>query len=128
MRSKFEEDIARRLTASGCRFEYETDKIRFLQPAVKRLYNPDFKVFRPDGSFYYIEAKGLFSTADRKKHLMIAEQHPDLDIRLLFQAAENKISNTSQTTYAKWAESKGIPWANGGRYGKVPAEWLDETS
>ena len=71
----------------------------------------------------YIEAKGRFITSDRQKHLLIKEQHPELDIRFLFQNANNTISKTSSTTYALWAETKGFKWANGET---IPKEWLDE--
>ena len=33
--------------------------------------------------------------ADRKKHLLIKEQHPELDIRFVFSRAGNKLSSKS---------------------------------
>jgi hypothetical protein len=52
--------------------------------------------------------------------LLIKEQHPDLDIRLLFQNAYNKIRKGSKTTYAMWCEKKGILYA----HKQVPKSWL----
>ena len=118
--------MARQLKAAGLSFEYETDKIRYTVPARTSLYTPDFKLIKLNGEPMYIESKGLFETKDRKKHLLLRDQFPDLDIRLLFQRASNRISNTSSTTYAKWADSKGITWAECGRDGKIPEAWLAE--
>jgi hypothetical protein len=52
--------------------------------------------------------------------LLIKEQHPDLDIRLLFQNAYNKIRKGSKTTYAMWCEKKGILYA----HKQIPKQWL----
>lgn len=71
----------------------------------------------------YIESKGRFVTTDRQKHLCIKDQHPELDIRFLFQRANSRISKTSKTTYGKWASDKGFIWANGTQ---IPKEWLNE--
>lgn len=71
----------------------------------------------------YIETKGRFDTKDRQKWVLLKDQRPDLDIRLVFQRANTKISKTSNTTYAKWAESKGFKWAD---HGIIPKEWLEE--
>lgn len=122
-RSGLERKGARQLELSGLPFTYETDKIDFVKPAKNAKYCPDFVLTKRDGSKMYIEFKGQFDTADRQKHLLIKDQHPDLDIRIVFQRAKNRIGKTSNTTYAKWATSKGFKWADGG---VIPKEWLDE--
>ncbi len=71
----------------------------------------------------YIEAKGRFLTADRQKHLLVRAQHPEKDIRLLFQNGTEKIGKTSNTTYIMWCERKGIKYAVNS---KIPKEWLEE--
>ena len=115
--------MARQLKLAGRDFGYETVKIDYLKPAKTAKYNPDFVLIKKDGSPMYIESKGRFLTQDRQKHLLLRDQHPDLDIRFVFQRADTKISKTSKTTYAKWAADKGFRWSDKGR---VPKEWLDE--
>jgi hypothetical protein len=87
----------------------------------KAKYNEDFAV----GPFI-IEVKGYFDTDDRKKMVLLKEQSPDLDIRLLFQRATNKLGKNSPTTYAKWCDDHGIKWAECGKEGRIPAEWIAE--
>lgn len=122
-RSGLEREVARQLRLAGREFGYESEVIPYLKPAKTAKYNPDFIITKRDGSKMYIEAKGRFLTVDRQKHLLLRDQHPDLDIRLLFQNAKNTISKTSKTTYAKWCESKGIKFAD---KSKIPSEWLAE--
>ena len=122
-RSGLEREVARQLRLAGCAFGYESEVIPYLKPAKTAKYNPDFIITKRDGSKMYIEAKGRFLTADRQKHLLIRDQYPGIDIRLLFQNANNKIGKTSNTTYAKWCESKGIKYAD---KSKLPKEWTQE--
>ena len=59
-----------------------------------RTYTPDFEL--PNGII--IESKGRFVAADRKKHLLVQKQHPELDIRFVFSNSKAKISKGSKTT------------------------------
>ena len=116
-RSKLEERIAKQLTDSGVEFSYETLKISYEVPARKAKYTPDFVVGE-----MVIEAKGRFRTAqDRQKLLLVKEQYPDLDLRLVFQNAKTPIYPGSPTPCSKWAEDNGFLWADNG---KIPEEWL----
>lgn len=108
---------------AGCEFGYECEKIDYLKPAKNSKYCPDFVLTKKDGTKLYIETKGRFLTEDRQKWLLIRDQHPDLDMRLVFQNANTKIGKTSSTTYAKWADTKGFKWSDKGR---IPPEWLAE--
>ena len=116
-RSQFEAFVAATLSKTGCHYAYEPERISFVQPAYNRTYCPDF--FVKDKGFY-IEAKGLFSAADRKKHKLIQEQYPDLDIRFLFQNAYLPIRRGSKTTCADWATKNGFQWA----HKTPPKEWF----
>ena len=49
-----------------------------------------------------IESKGRFTTADRKKHLKIKHQYPDIDIRFVFSSSRAKLYKGSKSTYADW--------------------------
>ena len=111
-RSGFEEKLASQLRRGGVSFQYETLKLEYTKTAT---YTPDFIV-----GDIIIEAKGVWTVEDRKKHLLVREQHPHLDIRLVFQNARNKIRKGSDTTYAAWCEKKGIKYANK----LIPESWL----
>lgn len=117
-RSGLEVAVARQLEAAGIQFGYETLTIPFEQPQKKRKYKPD--IVLPNG--IVVELKGRFVTADRQKHLMVKEQFPDLDVRLVFSNPNQRISKQSKTTYAVWAESKGFKYAKV----SVPVAWINE--
>lgn len=68
-----------------------------------------------------LEAKGEFKTSDRQKMLIIKQQYPELDIRILLGSPGTRIGTTSTTTYAMWCEKNGFPWC--GAKG-IPPEWL----
>ena len=112
-RSGFEERIANQLKRCGVCYSYEALVIEYERLST---YTPDFIL--PNGII--IETKGRWVTEDRSKHLLIKQQHPDLDIRLLFQNAYNKIRKGSKTTYAMWCEKKGILYA----HKQIPKSWL----
>lgn len=105
-------------TATGAPAAFETLRIPWLQPEKHRHYTPDF--FLPNG--IVVESKGLFTQEDRAKMVRVKEQHPDLDIRMVFQNANSRISKGSPTTYAIWADRHGIPWA----HKTIPASWFTE--
>ena len=113
-RSGFEAKTANYLRRNGVEFEYESVKIEFMKVAT---YTPDFIL--PNGII--IETKGLWTSEDRTKHLLIREQHPELDVRLCFQNASNKLRKGSKTTYAMWCEKKGIKYCDK----TIPRSWLN---
>lgn len=117
MRSKFESTTAAYLKKMGAIFEYEGHKIEYVWPERKSKYIPDFLILR-NGIF--IETKGRFVSADRKKHLLIKEQHPEIDIRFCFLNAYNRLSKTSKTTYADWCDKNGFLWC----HKIIPKAWL----
>lgn len=126
-RSGLEKDNAADLERVGVAFTYEEEKITYEKPARVSKYTPDFVITtRPDGTHrlkdLIVETKGRFLTEDRQKHLLIKRQHPDLDIRFVFNNPNAKISKTSKTTYASWCEKHGFQYAKG----KVPLAWLEE--
>lgn len=117
-RSGLEMQIDESLKARGIDGEYEKYIIEYIKPATNHKYHPDFRL--PNG--IYVETKGRLLLDDKKKHLFIKEQHPELDIRFVFQNANAKFSKNSKTTYAMWAEKHGFKWAEK----QVPQEWIDE--
>ena len=117
-RSGLEEAIADQLEAAGVPVDYESEKFKYVKPARKASYTPDFLL--PNG--IVIETKGRFVVKDRQKHLILKDQYPDLDIRFVFSNANNRISKRSKTTYAKWCEKHGFVFANK----RIPSDWLKE--
>lgn len=114
-RSGLEETVADQLKKLGVRAEYEKERIKY-RVEEDRTYTPDFVL--PNGII--IETKGRFVAADRKKHLLIRKQHPELDIRFVFSNSRVKISKTSKTTYAAWCIKHGFLYADK----EIPLEWL----
>ena len=84
-----------------------------------RKYTPDFKLA---GTSFYLEYKGWFKPADRKKAIMVRDSNPAVEIRFVFMNANNKIRRGSKTTYADWCDKNGFKWAE--MY--VPDHWLNE--
>lgn len=117
-RSGLEVAVAEQLKAAGIPVCYEELRIPFQQPTKARHFCPDFVL--PNG--IVIESKGRFVTADRQKHLMVKEQHPDIDIRFVFSNSKTRISKQSKTTYAAWATTKGFQYADRA----IPLSWLKE--
>jgi hypothetical protein len=122
-RSGLEEKIAASLEARGADFSYESLKITWVPSAKPRTYTPDFVIKTKTGKVIIVESKGRWVTQDRMKMKAVIEQHPDLDIRFVFQNPNQRISKGSKTTYAVWCQEKlGSRWAKQ----DVPSEWLNE--
>ena len=119
-RSGLEEKVAEFLTSKGVKFTFETLKVSYVKPETKHIYTPDFSL----DNGIIIETKGRWMMEDRKKHVLIRKQHPNLDIRILFQNANAKISKGSKTSYADFCEKHGIPYA----HREIPVAWLKEKS
>jgi hypothetical protein len=116
-RSGLEVRVANELTALGVPYTYEEEKIKYTKPSRVSTYTPDFKI-----GTMFIETKGRFMVADRQKHILIKEQHPDLDIRFVFSNPKQRISKSSRTTYAMWCEKHGFLYAKE----SIPNAWLKE--
>ena len=106
-RSGFELKVSEQLNEAKIAFGYEDTVIPYVKPATKHKYTIDFRL--PNGIL--IEAKGRWTLEDRKKHLLVREQNPELDIRIIFQSPNNKIRKGSKTTYADFCDKHGIQWA-----------------
>ena len=113
-RSKLEERLATLLTTLGISYEYESEKVSY---TIQHHYTPDFVL--PNHT--YLEAKGYWDAADRRKILAVKKDNPDMDLRMVFQAPYNKINKNSKTTYAMWCEKHDIPWP---AYHDIPIDWL----
>ena len=113
-RSGLEEKVADLMVNLGVKYEYESTKVPY---QIQHNYTPDFLL--PNG--IYLECKGYLEADDRRKIKAVKQQHPEIDLRMVFQSPFNKISKNSKTTYAKWCEKHDIPWTS---YGNIPIDWL----
>lgn len=89
--------------AQGWNLPYEIDKIKYVIPASNHTYTPDFTVTEN----IYIETKGLWTGADRKKAVLISQQHPHIKILYVLQRNQG-LSKKSKTTYLDWAAKNGL--------------------
>lgn len=69
-----------------------------------------------------IETKGIFDSEDRRKHLAIKEQHPELDIRFVFSNSKAKLYKGAKSKYFEWCDKYGFKWA----HRVIPYDWLKE--
>lgn len=115
-KSKWEGQVAEQIEKYGLPILYEHDKIVYIVPESEHKYNPDFGIAKG----VYIEAKGKWTSEDRKKHVLLKEQHPDLKIYIVFQNANQKIRKGSKTSYGDWATKHGIEWS----HKQIKKEWL----
>ena len=122
-RSGLEEKVGEQLDKLGVFYDFEGEKIAYTKPSRVSKYTPDFPlVTLGSGKKIYVETKGQFKVADRQKHLLIKEQHPEIDLRFVFSRSAQKISKQSNTSYGDWCLKHGFLYAD--RF--VPQEWLDE--
>ena len=115
-RSGLEEQIAKNFSKQGISYEYESTKVHY---QLKCIYTPDFMI---PSTGIHLEAKGYFSSKDRRKMLAVKECNPELDIRMVFQRPFKKLYKGSKSTYAMWCEKHGIPWTS---FNNIPKEWIN---
>lgn len=114
-RSGLEENIIKALEDAGLEPNYEAQKFEYIIPESKHIYTPDF----PVSPHIVIETKGRWVVEDRQKMLLIMKQYPDIEFRMLFYNANQKIKKGSKTSYADWCDKHNIKWANK----IIPLEW-----
>jgi len=120
-RSSLEVSLSKQLTEAEVPFKFEPDTLPYIRDGKVSWYTPDFKV----GEGIYLESKGYFvgGTKDRHKLILIKEQHPQIDLRIIFQKEGLPVSQGTTMTYGDWADFNGFTWAGGG---KIPEGWLQE--
>ena len=116
-RSGLELKIAESLKELKVKYDYECIKIEW-EDLAYRTYTPDFVLFNG----IIIETKGMFTAADRRKHLAIKKQHPKLDIRFVFENSRRKLRKGAKSSYAEWCIKYGFSY-----YDRIiPEDWLKE--
>lgn len=117
-RSGLEEKNSEHLSKHKMGFTFEEHWISYVIPARNAKYLPDFIL----SNGIIIECKGIWEVDDRAKHLLLREQYPQIDIRLVFSSSKKKIYTGSPTTYGMWCDKHGIQYADK----LVPLAWLKE--
>jgi hypothetical protein len=118
VKSGLEAKLAKQIDDKGVPVQYEEETISYDVPARTARYTPDFKL----ANGIIVEGKGEFDAKDRAKHLLVKEQHPDLDIRFVFNNPNARLYKGSPTTYSKWCETHGFQY-----HAKViPDAWFKE--
>lgn len=116
-RSGIELDLAQYLDSLGVEYTYEKTKIKWVD-LKHRTYTPDFVL----SNGIVIETKGRFVASDRRKHLEIKKQYPELDLRFIFSNSRSKLYKGAKSSYADWCQKNGFKYADG----TIPQDWLDE--
>ena len=107
-RSKLEERFESILKEFDVPYEYEVTKIDYIIPESSHTYTVDWTVL--NGKL--IETKGYLSDhSERRKYVLLKEQHPDLDLRFVFDNP-NKLCGGTKMSHAKWAEKYGFQYCS----------------
>lgn len=117
-RSGLEKNIQYDVENHGIEPNYEATRLEYFIPETRHTYTPDFHL----SPHIVIETKGRWTVDDRLKMLYLKEQFPDIDFRMVFQNANQKIKKGSKTSYADWCDKHGLKWANK----LIPNEWYDD--
>ena len=105
-RSGLEQDNAEHLKENNTGYEYEKLRVKYVPKL--RTYTPDFQL----SNGIIIETKGRFIPSDRTKHLLIKDQHKELDVRFVFSNSRQKLSKSSSQTYGGWCDKHGFLYAD----------------
>jgi len=125
MASHKEVEFAKDLDSKNIPWMYESEYFMWMPPEPKlKRYTPDFVLHKKDGGKMYIEYKGYLRPEDKRKLRAMKKQHPDLDIRLVFQNAKKKLNKRAKSNYGEWATKLKFPWAES----FIPEEWIEEVN
>jgi hypothetical protein len=119
LKGTFEERVIGNLESRGVQYQYEPHTVPY---TVERKYIPDLYI-----SGKYVECKGYFRQDAQRKMKAVKSQHPDLDIRFLFQRGDSPIQGAkkrkdgSKMTCGEWADRNGFVWAEGET---IPEDWI----
>jgi len=122
-KSGLEHVVAETIKSTPYDLKYETETINYIVPERKAKYTPDFVFTKRNGQLMFVETKGRWTTADRTKMKHVLASNPGIDIRMVFQNPNQRLSKTSKTTYGEYALKLGIRHV---AKKDIPAEWLEE--
>ena len=120
LKQTFEQKVMAHLTEKGVKFEFEPHSLPY---SVTRDYIPDLLIGE-----MYIEIKGYFRQDAQRKMKAVKKQHPNKDIRFLFQKGDSTIQGAkkrkdgTKMTCSEWAERYGFQYAEGE---EIPEQWIN---
>lgn len=125
VKNDFEYKTYQVLKGSTKSVDYESERFDY---TTQHTYLPDFKITTRRGKVIFIETKGngrAFDHSVRVKMIAVKEQHPDIDLRILFYS-DGKIGpkrkDGSFLKQSDWATKHGFTFA----IRDIPEEWLNE--
>lgn len=105
-RSKLELKFEEILIENKAEYDYEVTVIPYTVPESKHKYTVDWTLLNGP----LIETKGYLSDhQERNKYVLLKQQHPELDLRFVFDNP-NKLCGGTKYTHAKWADKHGFLW------------------
>ena len=105
-RSKLELKFEEILKDFEVEYDYEVTKIPYTIPESKHTYTVDWTLLNG----MLLETKGYLSDhQERYKYVLLKQQHPDLDLRFVFDNP-NKLCGGTKQTHGAWAEKYGFKW------------------
>ena len=122
-KSGLELSVSEQITEAEYALNYETETLNYTVPETKHKYTPDFVFTKRNGEIMYVETKGRWTVADRKKMKHVLTSNPGIDIRMVFQNPNQRISKNSKTTYEAYANKLGIMHV---AKKQIPGAWLSE--
>ncbi len=122
VKSQYEFDIYKSITGlvgRGGTVEYEVDKLLY---TTTHDYIPDLTINLDDSRRFFVECKGYFPYPERAKMIAVKEQHPELDIRIVFyRDTPSSLGKGSKMKPTEWATKHGFPSA----VKTIPPEWFE---
>jgi len=89
-------------------YDYEVTKIPYTIPESNHNYTVDWTFING----LLVETKGYLSDhKERYKYVLLKQQHPDLDLRFVFDNP-NKLCGGTKMTHSKWAEKYGFKYCS----------------
>lgn len=122
-RSKLELKFEEILKDNQAEYEYEVTVIPYKIPESNHKYTVDWTLLNG----ILIETKGYLSDhRERYKYVLLKEQHPDLDLRFVFDNI-NKLCGGTKMTHAKWAEKYGFKYCSIKDVDQIQ-QWIKESN
>ena len=107
-RSKLELKFEEIIKEFDVAYDYEVTKIPYTIPESNHNYTVDWTFING----LLVETKGYLSDhKERYKYVLLKQQHPDLDLRFVFDNPNKLCGGTKQTNGA-WATKYGFKWCS----------------
>lgn len=107
-RSKLELKFEEIIKSFEVEYDYEVTKIPYTVPESNHNYTVDWTFING----LLVETKGYLSDhKERYKYVLLKQQHPDLDLRFVFDNP-NKLCGGTKQTHGAWATKYGFKWCS----------------